>query len=298
MHYTGNGGISVNNADGTLNFDNRWFVTWNSLPAINMGGSAQDDAAIRGRASIACTPAPCTDGSAYVVNYSAHVPQGDPSGFGGVPYGLRLVGHVRFVDKTLLATGGTIGQGSLGLGMRVTAAQLAADMAVGTACVGDCFDFQLTGVSGRAQVVLPLIFGIRPNSTYRKYNGAWHDFDTTTLTLGVADTLKSAPFTPGTATCPAIGDSAYTPGLTVGNHCVQLDIADNGPNDADPTPGTIADPSGVAAGAVVVPPDNRITSSSGCSLSANPVNPLERGDWWLLLGFVAWMGFVARRKRA
>ena len=36
---------------------------------------------------------------------------------------------------------------------------------------------------------------------------------------------------------------------------------------------------------------------AGCSLSATPVNPLDRGDWWLLLGFVAWMGFVARRKR-
>lgn len=299
MHYTNNGGIGVN-TDGTLNFNNRWFVTWNSLPAINMGGSAQDDQAIRGRASIACTPAPCANGSAYVVNYSAHVPLGDPSGFGGVPYGLRLVGYVRFVDKTLLATGGAIGPGSLGLvDMRVSAAQLAPDTAVGTACVGDCFDFQITGVSGRAQVVLPLIFGIRPNSTYRKYmNGTWRNFDTSTLTGGAADTLKSAPFTPGTATCPAVGNSAYTPGLIVGNHCVQLDIADNGPNDANPASGTFADPSGVAAAAVVTPPDNRTTGSSGCSLSTTPVNPLERGDWWLLLGFVAWMGFVVRRKRA
>jgi hypothetical protein len=95
-----------------------------------------------------------------------------------------------------------------------------------------------------------------------------------------------------------VGDSAYTPGLTVGNHCVQLDIADNGPNDANLALGTIADPSGVAAGAVVVPPDTRVAGSSGCSLSAKPVNPLDRGDWWLLLGFAAWMGFVIRRKRA
>ena len=42
---------------------------------------------------------------------------------------------------------------------------------------------------------------------------------------------------------------------------------------------------------------SRLNNLPGCSLSAGPVNPLERGDWWLLLGFVAWMGFVARRKR-
>lgn len=305
MHYTANGGIGVNTADGTLNFDNRWFVTWNSLPAINMGGSPQDNAVVRGKAAIVCSnPTPCADGSTYSLNYSAHVPLGDPSGFGGVPYGLHLQGHVRFLD-TVPTSDGSISQGSLGLGMRLTATQLInagipADTSAGTQCVGDCFDFQVTGLTlGRAKVVLPLIFGIRPNSTYRKFTGgAWHDFDTTTLTNGAADTLKSAPLLPGTATCPAINHASYTPGLTVGNRCVQLDIADNGPNDASAVVGTVADPGGVAAGAVVVPADTRTTSSSGCSMTTRSIKPLDRGDWWLLLGFVAWLGFVARRKRA
>ena len=45
--------------------------------------------------------------------------------------------------------------------------------------------------------------------------------------------------------------------------------------------------------------DTNVSKGAGCSLSATPVNPLERGDWWLLLGFIAWMGgLVAKRKRA
>jgi hypothetical protein len=47
-------------------------------------------------------------------------------------------------------------------------------------------------------------------------------------------------------------------------------------------------------------PDTNVGSrfGLGCSMSTKPINPLEHGDWWLLLGFVAWLGFVARRKRA
>ena len=45
--------------------------------------------------------------------------------------------------------------------------------------------------------------------------------------------------------------------------------------------------------------DTNVSKGVGCTLSTTPVNPLERGDWWLLLGFVAWMGgLVAKRKRA
>ena len=43
--------------------------------------------------------------------------------------------------------------------------------------------------------------------------------------------------------------------------------------------------------------DTEVGSRFACSLSTKPVNPLERGDWWLLLGFVAWLSFVIRRKR-
>ena len=306
-HFTQNGGIGVN-SDGTLNFLNRWYVTWNGIPAINMGGDPnQDQGPHLGQASISCTPRPCQDGSTFVVNLSAHVPVGDPSGFGGVPYGLHLVGHERILKMAVTASSGTLAQGSLNLGMRTTAKALTtkglpADTSKeGVSCVGDCFDFRVTGVTsgGQVQIVLPLMAGIPANSVYRKYTAAtgWKDFNT-----GGADSVKSAPFASTGAgmpsSCPAPGAGAYTAGLTAGNYCVQLTITDGGLNDADGAAnGTVVDPGGVFA-STVTPVDNRAASSSGCSLSANPVNPLERGDWWLLLGFVAWMGLVIRRKRA
>jgi hypothetical protein len=37
--------------------------------------------------------------------------------------------------------------------------------------------------------------------------------------------------------------------------------------------------------------------SGGCSLSSFKVNPSERADWWLLAGFVAWLGIVRRRNK-
>jgi hypothetical protein len=47
--------------------------------------------------------------------------------------------------------------------------------------------------------------------------------------------------------CPQIDDSIYTAGLTAGNFCVQLTIADGGPNDADGVAnGAVRDPGGIA----------------------------------------------------
>lgn len=37
------------------------------------------------------------------------------------------------------------------------------------------------------------------------------------------------------------------------------------------------------------------TKMPGCTISARPVGPLERGDWWLVGGFIAWLAWVRRR---
>jgi hypothetical protein len=112
----------------------------------------------------------------------------------------------------------------------------------------------------------------------------------------VTDTNNFISSAPGPAPCPAPGSGAYVAPVT-GHSCLQLTIVDGGPNDADGAAnGTVVDPGGVAVVTTVPPP---ITSGeSGCSLNTTPVNPLERGDWWLLLGFVAWLGYAIRRKRA
>jgi hypothetical protein len=33
----------------------------------------------------------------------------------------------------------------------------------------------------------------------------------------------------------------------------------------------------------------------GCSISARPSNGIERGDWWLVAGFMAWLGALRMR---
>jgi hypothetical protein len=50
------------------------------------------------------------------------------------------------------------------------------------------------------------------------------------------------------------------------------------------------------------PPETQLTATSpnmpGCSISSTPVNTTERADWWLVAGFLAWLGIIrARLKR-
>ena len=86
-----------------------------------------------------------------------------------------------------------------------------------------------------------------------------------------------------------------------GDQCIQVNISDNGPNDKDPTVGTIVDPAGMAgggaAGGGIVFTDTRTSDTSGCTVSHSRI-PVNRGsEWWLLAGFIAWLGWN-RRKRA
>ncbi len=105
--------VSDFGATKTLDFSG-WNVTWNGIPAINMGGGFQDcgttsdgkcvDNAgndLSGTydngtqlATITCSNASCSASSTFTLTYDAKVPQGDPSGFGGTPYGLQLAGSI------------------------------------------------------------------------------------------------------------------------------------------------------------------------------------------------------------
>jgi len=87
MHFT-NAAITVSTDDGagnvTLDFSG-WRVTWNGIPSINMG---------LGAAAVMNCGGDCTVGDTYILDYSAEVPLGDPSGFGGVPYAVHLEGTI------------------------------------------------------------------------------------------------------------------------------------------------------------------------------------------------------------
>ncbi len=85
MHQTASVPV-IDNGDGTLNFTG-WGVTWNGIPNIPLGGDPANFADDMGRAIISCIDTACTESS---IDYTAHIPNGDPSGFGGVYYGLHL----------------------------------------------------------------------------------------------------------------------------------------------------------------------------------------------------------------
>ncbi|PIX83802.1 MAG: hypothetical protein COZ33_03515, partial [Nitrospirae bacterium CG_4_10_14_3_um_filter_70_108] len=76
----------VDNGDGTLDMSG-WTVTWNGIAFIPMGGDTANFPSDTGRAQVAISP----DGT-YTLDYRSHVPAGDSSGFGGVPFILHLEG--------------------------------------------------------------------------------------------------------------------------------------------------------------------------------------------------------------
>lgn len=88
MHFTS---TPITSIDGTTLSFSGWRVTWNAIPSIDMGGAQANFPQDTGKASLSWDG---TDGGAYTLDYAAHVPLGDPSGFGGVPYTLHLVGRV------------------------------------------------------------------------------------------------------------------------------------------------------------------------------------------------------------
>lgn len=308
----------ADNGNGTLNFGG-WTVTWNGIPAIDMSTNAWQPGNC---ASLGCTGwtftnstarfqcggSACTsptNGAAYVLDYTATVPNGDPSGFGNVHYYLHLVGNITVVGALSAATVGgtskTLSAGSLGA-TRVTEASLPVRDTADSSVIhrdGLYYDFVVSGLTGGEQVnvVIPLSTPLPSSAVYRKYNsgtGRW-----STFVEDASNTIKSAPGTPDA--CPAPGNAAYTAGLTAGRYCIQLTILNGGANDSDSSALTISDPGGIATGTPVVVNDVRSGSTGGCSISSGQINnPADRGDWWLLLGFVAWLGavFTRRQRRA
>jgi hypothetical protein len=290
FHLTRDNGVT-GNADGTLEFKSKWFVSWNGITAINLGGSS-DFPEDLGFALISCTPAPCDNQSTFELNYAAHVQDlpGEPSGFNGVPYTLFLNGVVGFLDSRMKTSNGTLETAD-----RLTINDVPPDSEVAQQCVGDCFNFIVSDVTDPSvSVVIPLAGGVPVNPVWRMFDGDWVSFDTSQ-----GDTIESAPIAPGETQCPDPGSSAYRP-LTTGDFCLQLTIQNNGPNDKDDDPTTVTDDSGMAgggtAGGGTVFEDTRSTDSGGCTLSKDRASP-KRGEWWLLAGFITWLGWKSRRRR-
>ena len=80
-------------------------------------------------------------------------------------------------------------------------------------------------------IVIPLNRRFLSNAAVVLFDRAsykWTFFDASTT-----DNVSSTAGSPGN--CPPPGDASYSPGLTAGNYCLQLNITDGGPNDHEMT---------------------------------------------------------------
>ena len=175
------------------------------------------------------------------------------------------------------------------------------DSAVVTSCAGGCFDFEVAGLAPGAttQVVLPLSEPIPWYSVFRKYDAntdSWKDFVTDAndniMTAGLDDNGR----------CPEPGAGDYTPFssgvlegmLRPGDQCIQVTITDGGPNDDNPAAGVVSDPAGVGVTSGPDSPEAATTGGGGCALGNASASGV-RGDWWLLAGFLAFVGWFRRK---
>lgn len=100
--------------DGIASLDfSGWAVTWNAIPNINMGSGANSLMNNPESIAVLACDLDCSAGEMFTLEYSATVPAGDPSGFGGVGYALHLEGQISSVPVP--AAVWLFGSGLLGL---------------------------------------------------------------------------------------------------------------------------------------------------------------------------------------
>lgn len=84
-----------------------WSVTWNGIADIPMGGDTANFGTDTGIATVTCA-VDCAAGDTYTLEFAAHVPLGDPSSFGGVPYVLHLEGTIVDLNQAPTAASATL----------------------------------------------------------------------------------------------------------------------------------------------------------------------------------------------
>lgn len=115
----GTSGVSILSVSGdtaSINMSG-WKVDWNGINNIPMGTTAWGTGFSNGVGNLTCAAGSgCAVGSAYTLKYTATVPVGDASGFGGVKYYLELHGNVGGVTAAV-PEASTYGMMLAGLGL-------------------------------------------------------------------------------------------------------------------------------------------------------------------------------------
>ena len=297
-------------------------TTVNTALTINVKANDTDDDDIA-NSTVTITNTPINgSANAETDGTVTYTPDTGYSGTDSFTYNLTDAGNVQSANATVSVTvaannpsssTGTLTPGSTADSVsstdgRVTIEQIGVpdngssdQQGIAQSCIGGCFDFIVTGLTGGAdaQVVLPLSIAIPAPATagnsliYRKLTATgWANYDTSdNNAIHTAAGLGSGSNT----VCPAASDAVYdtSPGLTEGDRCVRLTIVDNGPNDTDASDGTVADPSGIGESFSI---DTRVSGTDGCSMSELPLAANQRADWWIVAGFMGILGLL-RLKR-
>ena len=162
---------------------------------------------------------------------------------------------------------------------------------------GGIYDFVISDLApgATARIVLPQAVPLPNSPVYRKYLASfgWKDF-----LIGGGNAIASAARVGGV--CPGPSSPAYDDalGLVEGHDCIRLTIVDGTGNDGDSeVNGVIVDPgTGAGAGAVAKGDDGgSVLQSGGCSVSATRTSMARHGEWWLVTGFLAMLGFFRRK---
>ena len=104
--------ISSDDGNGNVLLDfSGWGATWNGIPNINLGGDSINFSDT-GLATVSCA-LDCSEGDIFTLDYTAHVPLSDQTGFAGVYWGIHLEGVVSAVPVPAAAW--LFGSGLIGL---------------------------------------------------------------------------------------------------------------------------------------------------------------------------------------
>jgi hypothetical protein len=171
----------------TLEFSG-WSVTWAAIPSIPLGSGAWDGNP-DGLAVMTCANT-CEGGDTYTVAYSATVPPGDPSGFGGVRFNLQLEGTVTVastVSVTIDVVGGTTQECNDVGGSTVT---LTADTTLSGGAELASADWKIDGASsGSGETITPFLT-LGSHTIEVVATTTTGDTDTDVVTVEVVDTTS------------------------------------------------------------------------------------------------------------
>ena len=181
--------IVADDGAGNVSLDfSGWSATWAAIPSIPLGSGAWDGNP-DGIAIMTCANT-CEGGDTYTLAYSATVPPGDPSGFGGVGFNLQLEGTVTGVSPvsvTIDVVGGTTQECSDVGGSTVT---LTADTTVSGGAGLASIDWTIDGgSSGSGETITPfLTLGSHTIEVVATTTAG--DTDTDVATVEVVDTTS------------------------------------------------------------------------------------------------------------